>query len=109
MHPSYLIADSDTVCASNLSYSWRDTALAFTFADNAMSAVLSRTSQYGCDSTMTLALGLLPSYDIHHHDTTCDNHTLAFFDTTLVTTGDYLHSDTTLRGCDSLVTMHLTA
>ena len=108
VHPSYLIADSDTVCASNLSYSWRDTALAFTFADNAMSAVLSRTSQYGCDSTMTLALGLLPSYDIHHHDTTCDNHTLAFFDTTLVTTGDYLHSDTTLRGCDSLVTMHLT-
>ena len=108
VHPSYLIADSDTVCASNLTHSWRDTSLAFTFADSSVSATLRRTSQYGCDSTMTLALSLWPSYDIHHPDTTCDNHPLAFFDTTLATTGIYLHSDTTLRGCDSLVTMHLT-
>ena len=108
VHPSYMIADSDTVCASNLSFAWRDTTVFFTFADSALTATLYRSSQYGCDSTMTLALNLHSSYDIHHYDTTCDNHSLPFFDTSLVTTGVYLHPDTTLNGCDSLVTMHLT-
>ena len=107
VHPLYNIADSDTVCASNLTYAWRDTSLAFTFADSLVSATLRRNSIYGCDSVMTISLSLWPSYDIHNPDTTCDNMPLPFFDTTLVTTGSYLHSDTTLHGCDSLVTMHL--
>ena len=106
--PSYFISDSDSVCASNLAYAWRDTALAFTFADSAVGATLGRTSVHGCDSTMTLSLHLYSSYDIHHYDTVCDNAPLPFFDTTLVTTGNHLHADTTLHGCDSLVTMHLT-
>lgn len=108
VHPVHFIADSDTVCSSNLSYAWRDTTLTFTLADSALAATMSRTSVYGCDSTMTLSLRLHPSYDLHHTDTTCDNMPLAFFDTTLAVTGDYLHSDTTTHGCDSMVTMHLT-
>lgn len=107
VHPIYNIADSDSVCSSDLAFSWRDTALAFTIADSAMGATLSRTSQYGCDSIMTLALHLFPSYDLHHSDTVCDNHPLAFFDTTLAVSGSYLHADSTVHGCDSLVTMHL--
>ena len=108
IHPSHLIADTDSVCSSALAYAWRDTALAFTFADSSLAATLTRTTAHGCDSIMTLALHLFPSYDIHHLDTTCDNLPLPFFDTTLATTGIFLHTDTTQRGCDSLVTLHLT-
>ena len=107
VHPIYLFEDSAAACASNLSHSWRDTTLHFTFADSMVAATLHRKSLYGCDSTMTLTLSLWPAYDIHHRDTLCDNQTLPFFDTVLNTTGDYLHSDTTLQGCDSLVTLHL--
>lgn len=107
VHPIFFIEDSAAVCSSNLSYTWRDTTLTFTIADTAISATLHRQTAHGCDSTMTLVLTLWPSYDIHHTDTLCDNQTLDFFDTVLNTTGDYLHPDTTLLGCDSLVTMHL--
>ena len=108
VHPVFHLADTDTVCASALAYAWRDTTLAFTLADTSVAATLPRTSAYGCDSTMTLVLRLLPAYDVHHADTTCDNAPLAFFDTTLSVTGTYPHSDTTTAGCDSVVTMHLT-
>lgn len=108
VHPIYLIPDKDTVCASDLSFQWRDTVFAFTFDDSFISATLRRqTATYGCDSVMTLELLLQESYDIHHRDTICDNQSFAFFDTVLVTTGSYLHDSTTLQGCDSLVTMHL--
>ncbi len=107
VHPVFHIEDSVAVCSSNLSHTWRDTTLSFTIADSALSATLHRQTTYGCDSTMTLALTLWPSYDIHHTDTLCDNQTLDFFDTVLNTTGDYLHSDATTHGCDSLVTMDL--
>lgn len=108
IHPSYLFNDADTVCSSNLVYPWRDTTLAFLATDSAANATLHRSSIHNCDSTMTLNLSLWPSYNLHHTDTICDDATLPFFDTVLNTTGSYLHSDTTLMGCDSLVTMHLT-
>lgn len=107
VHPVFFIEDSAAVCSSSLSHTWRDTTLTFTIADTSLSATLNRQTAYGCDSTMTIDLTLWSSYDIHHTDTICDNQTLDFFDTILNTTGNYLHPDTTILGCDSLVTMHL--
>lgn len=108
VHPIFLFEDSITTCSSNLSHTWRDTVLSFTLADTLVTATLRRQSVHGCDSIMTLALSLWPSYDIFHSDTLCDNQTFYYFDTTINTPGIYLHSDTTLHGCDSLVTMQLT-
>ena len=108
VHPSHFIADTDSVCSSNLQYTWRDTSLSFTIYDSAIDATLSRQTAYGCDSIMTIALTLWQSYDLHHSDTICDDAPISFFDSVLTTTGDYLHPGTTLQGCDSLVTMHLT-
>lgn len=105
--PSHHIADADTLCSSTLRYAWRDTTLTFTYDDTTAHAVLSRHTLHSCDSIMQLDLLLLHSYDLHPGDTICDNQTLAFFDTVLNTTGDYLHKGTTQNGCDSSVTMHL--
>ena len=107
VHPSHFIADSNTVCSSNLAYAWRDTSLTFTIYDSILYATIGRQTVYGCDSTMTLTLSLWPSYDIHHSDTVCDDAPILFFDSLLTATGDYLHADLTAHGCDSLVTMHL--
>lgn len=108
VHPTYDINDADSVCSSSSPYVWRDTVLTFTTSDEALSAMLSRHSEYGCDSVMTLALHLWDDYYPQQYDTICDLATLSFFDTMLATTGSYLHIDSTMFGCDSLTTMHLT-
>ena len=107
VHPVYDMHDADSVCSSTGAYTWRDTAVEFTIHDTAVAAVLQRQSQYGCDSTMTLALHLWPDFYPQQYDTICDLASLPFYDTMLTTTGAYLHVGTTTHGCDSLTTMHL--
>lgn len=106
--PVYDLHDADSVCSSSHSFDWRDTTVTFATGDSAAAAILHRSSQYGCDSTMTLALHLWPDYYPEIYDSICDGATLTFFDTLLASTTDYTHHGTTLHGCDSLTTMHLT-
>ena len=106
--PIYDLHDADSVCSSSHSFDWRDTTVTFATGDSAAAAILHRSSQYGCDSTMTLALHLWPDYYPEIHDSVCDGTTVTFFDTLLAITTDYTHHGTTMHGCDSLTTMHLT-
>ena len=108
VHPTYSRSYADSVCSSDGSYPWLDTTVGFTPSDTGLRARLHRLTRHGCDSTMTLRLHLWPSYYPHHTDSICDNHTLAFFDTVLNTTGLYTHHDTTTRGCDSAASLALT-
>ncbi len=66
------------------------------------------TNQAGCDSIILLDLIENPVYDTLINQTICSNQPLRFGDTTLNTSGIYQRSFTTLRGCDSLVTLNLT-
>jgi len=62
----------------------------------------------GCDSLIHLHVDVFPTYDNHYHDTICDNQSSTFAGQTYSTTGDYSIPLTTGKGCDSLVTLHLT-
>ncbi len=110
VHSLYLRHYADTLCSSAGTYPWLDTVVAFPPrpAADSLAATLHRLDRYGCDSTMTLALSLLPSYQPFHRDTVCADSLRPFFDTLLATSGIYVHPDTTLFGCDSTVTLDLT-
>ena len=109
VHQLYLRHYDDTVCSSAGSRPWLDTLLTFapTPAGATVDATLHRLDRYGCDSTMTLTLNLLKSYQPYHRDTVCADSLRPFFDTLLATSGRYIHPDTTLLGCDSTVTLDL--
>ena len=108
VHPTYYRHYGDSVCSSDRHYSWLDTTVGFTTTDTGLYARLYRSTQHGCDSTMTLSLHLWPSFYPQNVDSICDNYTLPFFDTLLNTTGLYTHYGTTTLGCDSVTTMDLT-
>ncbi len=73
---------------------------------------LDLTSQFGCDSVVTLTLTTLPSYDIHEYDEVCAGMSYQNFgfDTLIMHDGLYVltHEETNRFGCDSTVTLHLT-
>ena len=48
------------------------------------------------------------THDVEIHATTCDNEPYDFYGRSLIKPGTYTHVLTTARGCDSIVTLHLT-
>ncbi len=66
------------------------------------------TTQWGCDSTVTLDLTVNPSYNTTQHDTICNGDSVYFAGTYYRTTGFYTHNDTTSLGCDSITNLQLT-
>ena len=105
--PAYSFHLSDSLCNTATDYLWIDTLIAVDTSAGTLLRTRHLATTHLCDSTFSLALTLMPSYDLHHHDTLCHDRQLAFFDTTLATSGSYLHTATTAFGCDSLVTQHL--
>ena len=106
MH-SYRRTDHDTVCQNMGGYRWQDTTVSVPIAGTDMHSTRHLTTVEGCDSTLTLALHLLPTYEQQHYDTLCYESQRVFFDTLLTTTGEYSHRSSTLAGCDSVVTLFL--
>lgn len=62
----------------------------------------------GCDSAVLLHLFVAESYILDIYDTVCAGQTYLFDGRTLARSGDYQAPFTTLLGCDSIVTLHLT-
>lgn len=62
---------------------------------------------HGCDSIVTLHLTVTKRDTTSLYESICLGDTLPFVDTLLTTGGDYYHHFTNLKGCDSLVIMHL--
>ena len=109
LHYTQQIADSDTVCLSQLAggYTWRDTLLQGVASSGSYTLV--RTDRYGCDSVMTLDLTVHDGSAADVYDTIVQNQAA-----TWQYNGIPLHTDTTLQltlsnrwGCDSVVTYHL--
>ena len=110
VHPVYNEGASAVICENDLPYTWRD----ITFQRGTRSGVFqfARTTQAGCDSIVTLALIVNPSYDQEESESVCANgFPFAWRDTTFQTgtqSGDYTFYRYTINGCDSVVTLHLT-
>ncbi len=108
VNPSYQMTESVIICQNELPYPWRDT----TFEEGTQSGVyqFTRTSASGCDSTVSLALIVHPSFEEEETVEVCVNDfPFIWRDTTFLggNTGDYHFTRHTIHGCDSLVTLHL--
>ncbi|MCQ2202759.1 MAG: hypothetical protein MJZ27_11865, partial [Bacteroidales bacterium] len=104
---------TDVTCQSSEPYSYEtfknidvSTAGNFTIDSVYKSAVT------GCDSIVTLHLTVNPSYNQEENLTLCQNELpYTWRDTTFkagTITGDYVFNKLTVKGCDSIVTLHLT-
>ena len=62
---------------------------------------------YGCDSTTTLHLTILPVFETELNETICQNSTFVFNGEEVSEEGDYTANLTAANGCDSTVTLHL--
>ena len=66
------------------------------------------TTASGCDSTVTVALNVLPAASSHIEKTICYGEVFEFAGEVYTTTGTYTNSFQTGFGCDSLSTVELT-
>lgn len=110
VNPVYSEVASEVICENDLPYHWRDT----NFAVGTQSGVFhfTRMTQSGCDSVVTLALIVNPSYEQEEYADVCANgFPFVWRDTTFLAgteSGDFVFSRHTINGCDSVVTLHLT-
>lgn len=110
VRPVYSENASEVICQNDLPYTWRDTV----FQVGTRSGIFhfTRSTQSGCDSVVTLALIVNPSYDQEESADVCANgFPFVWRDTTFYAgteSGDYTFSRYTVDGCDSVVTLHLT-
>ena len=109
VHPTYQENVAEVICQNDLPYEWRDTL----FAIGTESGVFtfSRNSVAGCDSVVTLALIVQPSYEQYETVDVCaDGFPFTWRDTTFLagtTSGEFTFHRQTVRGCDSIVTLQL--
>ena len=66
------------------------------------------TANSGCDSIITLNLTVTPVYNTSIEAAICEGSTYVFGGTILDTNGTYVDSLSSVNGCDSIVTLHLT-
>ena len=110
VNPTYNQSESATICQNELPYTWRDTV----FAEGTVSGdyVFNRNTVDGCDSTVTLTLTVNPSYTQSENETICQVELpYTWRDTVFAegtVSGDYVFNRSTVNGCDSTVTLHLT-
>ncbi len=107
---SYNQHETLVLCEDELPYRWRDTVFDVGITNDRYT--FERTSIYGCDSLVTLELIVYPSYHQDEYATLCP-HELPYRwrDTTFevgTMSGLYDWRASTIHGCDSIVTLHLT-
>ena len=104
VNPTYNVTDKDTICDSQLPYTWN--GVVFTGAGT-KNATLETVN--GCDSVVTMTLTVNPTYNVTDKDTICDSQ-LPYTWNGVVFTGAGTKTATleTVNGCDSVVVMTLT-
>ena len=104
VHPNRQFTYRKTICDNELPHTWHGA----TFA-SADSVVLDLLDQYGADSTVTLILGVNPTYSVGLDTTMCENILpLLVGATPLDSSGTYTIALRTTEGCDSVVNVNLT-
>ena len=120
VHRNVAASADSTVCADALPLTWNavdfDTTLAADVACQ-ISHTVTLTAHTGADSVLTMNLHVNPVFDLYYFDTICQNSfPYTWIDTVTGTppplpaadsTFSVYRSLNTLRGCDSLMTLHL--
>ena len=110
VNPIFNQSESANICQNELPYTWRDTV----FAEGTVSGdyVFNRSTVNGCDSIVTLTLTVNPSYTQSEIKTICQVELpYTWRDTVFAegtVSGDYVFNRSSVNGCDSIVTLHLT-
>jgi len=102
VNPTYNTAFNATTCQGT-PYAWAG----MTYA-TAGSYPRTFTSSKGCDSVVTLNLTVNPTYNTAFSATICQGESYAFGGSTYTASGAYPHTFSTVKGCDSIVTLNLT-
>lgn len=101
--PEYFITSYDTICGNN-SFTLPDGQQ----TDKAGLYTTSLKSVSGSDSIISTHLSVNPSYHLTVYDSICKNETYTLPDGKIVSSaGTYISNLHTSRGCDSLITTHL--
>ena len=107
IHPTYQFTDSLTICESDLPYTYQ--GITFEEGTPAFSTTdFSFTTEYGCDSILTLALTVTPNVYVDLNVTVLENDLpYLFYGTSYNNPGTYIYHSVTEAGCDSTLTLHL--
>ncbi len=99
---NYAINESDSFCVGN-SYLWHGKLLtsAGVYKDTLQSA-------HGCDSVVTLQLAVIQNYNVSENDSFCSGGNYLWHGKLLTSAGVYRDTLQSVKGCDSVVTLHLT-
>jgi YVTN family beta-propeller protein len=92
------------VCQNALPYTWNG----LTFNSAGSQTATGFINAAGCDSTATLNLTLLPSFNTTVNQTILFGNTYNFYGNILSAAGTYTHTLTAGNGCDSVITLNLT-
>jgi len=103
VNPIYAVSDVQTICASELPYTWNN--VEFTEAGT-QTATLQTVN--GCDSVVTMTLTVNPTYAVSDAQTICASELPYTWNNVVFTeTGTQTTTLQTVNGCDSVVTMTL--
>ena len=102
VNPSYTSTTTSTICDNQT----------YTFAGNTYNTSGTFVNHFytvkGCDSILTLNLTVNPTYNNTISANICQGDTFNFAGYNYTSAGSYTHTFTTIKGCDSLVTLNLT-
>jgi len=100
-YPSYAINEYQSICAGE-SFNWRGNAYS-------VAGVYTKTypTIHGCDSMYTLNLTVHPTYAFTENHAVCQGSTYTWHGTTYSAPGTYTKTYTSIHGCDSIYTLHL--
>ncbi len=110
VHPMYNHTETETICQSELPYTWRDTT--FSVGTTSGEYVFTHSTVNGCDSVVTLNLTVGPTYNQTESLVLCQQELpYTWKDTTFdvgTMSGNIIFKRQTIHGCDSIVTLNLT-
>ena len=104
VHQSYSFDEADTICDTELPYSWRGYTMTA-----AGTRTLNLQTAFGCDSSYHFTLVVNPSYSTSETATICQSEApYSWRGRELSVSGIYHDSLQTVNGCDSVFTLALT-
>ncbi|MBX9448185.1 MAG: choice-of-anchor L domain-containing protein [Taibaiella sp.] len=96
----------DTICMSDLPYTWDGGDV--TESGTAVDSIIYSSAVTGCDSIVYLNLYIRPAVETVINENICTGSSYPFFGTDINTAGEYEHTLTSVHGCDSMITLVLT-
>ena len=104
VHPSYSFNEADTICDTELPYTWRGYTMTAAGTRN-----LNLQTAFGCDSSFNFTLVVNPTYSTSETATICQSEApYSWRGRELSVSGIYSDSLQTVNGCDSVFSLTLT-